>query len=240
MDPPSPVFTGYERFYINLQDLRAITNAHWTRNDPRIKFKQRKMRAKVFRKERKMNPDESLQKGDGLLLVDVQKDFCPGGALPIQEGDKVVPVLNRWIEAAGGKNIPVYASRDWHPERHISFRGHGGPWPPHCLQDSLGAGFHPDLKLPGSTVKVTKGTRFDHDQNSAFDETGLADQLKRDGVNRLWVGGLALDVCVLASVLDALKAGLEVVLIEEGTRAVDPEEGNKALEKMRKGGAKIF
>ncbi len=186
------------------------------------------------------DPREVLHPGDGLLLVDVQIDFCPGGALPIDEGDRVVPVLNRWVEAARQKGLPIYASRDWHPARHISFEGQGGPWPPHCLEDSPGARFHPELKLPEGVVKVTKGVRLDHDQNSAFDETGLETQLKRDGVRRLWVGGLALDVCVLASVLDARKAGLEVVLIEAGTRPVDADGGKKALDEMRAAGAKIF
>jgi nicotinamidase/pyrazinamidase len=185
------------------------------------------------------DPKGALQPGDGLLLVDVQSDFCPGGALPIEEGDRVVPVLNRWIVAAMEIRLPIYASRDWHPARHLSFRDQGGNWPPHCLEDSAGARFHPELALPEGVVKVTKGVRFDHDQNSAFDDTGLADQLKRDGVRRLWVGGLALDVCVLASVLDALKAGLDVVLIEAGTRPVTPEGGKKALAQMREAGAKI-
>src|SRR5512145_193771 len=102
-------------------------------------------------------PRELLRPGDGLLLVDVQSDFCPGGALPIAEGDAVVPVLNRWIEAAQAKGVAVYASRDWHPLRHVSFLGHGGLWPPHCLEDSPGAAFRPDLALPAETVRVTKG-----------------------------------------------------------------------------------
>lgn len=186
------------------------------------------------------DPKEALQPGDGLLLVDVQNDFCPGGALPIAEGDRVVPVLNRWIEAAQEKGVPIYASRDWHPVRHLSFQEQGGKWPVHCLEESPGARFHPDLRLPAGAVKVTKGVRFDHDQNSAFDDTGLTDQLQRDGVRRLWIGGLALDVCVLASVLDARKAGLEVVLIEAGTRPVTVEGGRKALERMRVAGAEIF
>jgi nicotinamidase/pyrazinamidase len=182
---------------------------------------------------------DSLQRGDGLLIVDVQKDFCPGGALPIEEGDKVVPVLNRWIEAAVKKNIPIYASRDWHPKQHMSFQPQGGKWPPHCVQDTEGARFHPDLRLPDGVVKITKGIRFDHDQYSVFDETGLAEQLKRDGVKRMWVGGLAQDVCVLASVLDAREAGLEVRLIEEATRPVSPVGGREAIQKMRTAGAKI-
>lgn len=184
-------------------------------------------------------PEDELQKGDGLLVVDVQRCFCPGGELPVAEADMIIPVLNRWLAAAVAKNIPVYASRDWHPDRHPSFLSQGGRWPKHCLQDSEEAAFHPDLHLPPGTVKITKGVRFDRDQNSAFDQTGLADQLRRDGIRRLWVGGLALDVCVLATVLDARAAGFEVSLLSEATRAVDAAEGEKALEKMRQSGAGI-
>jgi len=186
-----------------------------------------------------IKPVDSLEKGDGLLLVDVQNDFCPGGALPIKDGDRIVPVLNRWVEAAEKKQVPVYASRDWHPLRHISFEGEGGKWPPHCVEESKGADFHPDLKLPDGIVKITKGVRFDKDQNSAFDDTGLASQLKRDGVRRLWVGGLALDVCVLATVLDAREAGFEVHVIGNATRPVTDEGGKLAVEEMKKAGAVI-
>jgi nicotinamidase/pyrazinamidase len=135
--------------------------------------------------------------------------------------------------------LPIYASRDWHPAGHISFKEQGGPWPPHCLQNSDGARFHPDLHLPPDVVKITKGVRFDHDQNSVFDETGLNERLKRDGVRRLFTGGLALDVCVLASVIDARKAGFEVRLIEDATRPVNENDGREALEKIKKSGAEI-
>jgi len=94
------------------------------------------------------NLEDVLQPGDALIIVDVQKDFCPGGALPIERGDEVVPVLNRWLGAAVAKQVAVYASRDWHPVGHISFRERGGPWPPHCLQDSAGARFHPNFSCP--------------------------------------------------------------------------------------------
>ena len=184
-------------------------------------------------------PVQSLQKGDALLIVDVQKDFCPGGALPIEEADKVVPVLNRWIKAAREKGIPIYASRDWHPIQHMSFKAQGGKWPPHCIQDSDGAKFHPGLELPADVVKITKGVRFDHDQYSVFDQTGLGEQLKRDEVKRLWVGGLAQDVCVLESVLKARNAGFEVNVLGQATRPVTLEGGEEAIRKMKDVGAKI-
>jgi nicotinamidase/pyrazinamidase len=183
--------------------------------------------------------DEILRVGDALIVVDVQKDFCPGGALPIENGDKVVAVLNRWIGAAVKKGIPVYFSRDWHPVDHVSFKQRGGSWPPHCIQDSDGAGFHPDLRLPESAVMVTKGVRFDQDQNSVFDQTGLAERLREDGIRRLIVGGLAEDVCVLATVLDGIKEGFEVMLISDATRPVTASGGEKARKKMRDAGAHL-
>jgi len=183
--------------------------------------------------------EETLHRGDALIVVDVQNDFCPGGALPIENGDKVVPVLNRWIDAALAQNVPVYFSRDWHPVQHISFTERDGLWPPHCIQDSKGARFHPDLHVPESAVIVTKGTRFDHDQNSAFDETGLAAQLRHDGVRRLFVGGLAEDVCVLATVLDGLNENFEVALIADATRPVTASGGEKARKQMEDAGAHL-
>jgi len=187
------------------------------------------------------NSSHALQKGDGLCLVDVQNDFCPGGALAVNEGDQVIPVLNRFIKRALEIGVPVYASRDWHPSNHISFKDQGGPWPPHCVQDTKGASFRKDLELPQGVIKITKGVRFDKDQNSVFDQTGLADQLKRDGVvGRLWVGGLAQDVCVLASVLDGRKAGFQIYVIERATRPVTDESGRQALEEMKNAGAVII
>jgi len=183
---------------------------------------------------------DSLKPGDALFIVDVQKDFCPGGALPVEGGDTIVPVINRWISAAVAKGVSVYASRDWHPMGHLSFKERGGQWPPHCIQDSDGAKFHPDLALPNSTIIVTKGVRFDLDQNSAFDQTGLAVQLRKDGIRRLWVAGLAEDVCVLATVLGARREGFDVVLIEKATRPITAEGGEKARCQMQAAGARFI
>jgi nicotinamidase/pyrazinamidase len=179
----------------------------------------------------------AIEPGDAILVIDVQNDFCPGGALPVGEGDQVVSVLNRWLRAARQRGIPVYASRDWHPRGHMSFLEQGGDWPAHCLQDTRGAAFHAELELPEDVVLIAKGVRFDHDQYSAFNETGLAERLRRDGVRRLWVGGLALDVCVRASILDALRAGLEVRLLVDATRPVQADAGQRALDEMKGEGA---
>ena len=178
-----------------------------------------------------------LQAGDALVLVDLQNDFFLGGALPIARAETVVPVLNDWIEAAAAADLPVYASRDWHPPDHTSFINQGGPWPRHCVQDTFGAAFRDDVALPPRVIPVSKGSAFDRDAYSAFDGTGLAAELRQRGVRRLWIGGLALDVCVQATVLDALKAGFETHLIREGSRPVDERDGREAVTAMRQAGA---
>lgn len=185
------------------------------------------------------DPTKALQQGDALIVVDVQRDFCPGGALPIENGDCVVPVLNAWLAAAEARGVPIFASRDWHPPEHISFETRGGPWPPHCVQDTEGAAFHPELRLPSSTIPVTKGTRFDQDQNSAFAQTGLAQELLTRAVERLWIGGLAEDVCVRATVLDARAAGFGVHLINDATRPVSRAGGAAARAQMEAAGADV-
>ena len=182
---------------------------------------------------------DSLKSGDALLIVDVQKDFCPGGALPVEAGDTIVPVINHWIDVAVSKGVPVYATRDWHPMEHLSFKEGGGLWPTHCIQDSDGAKFHQDLGLPSSTIIVTKGVRFDQDQNSAFDQTGLAVQFRKDGIRRVWVAGLAEDVCVLATVLDGRREGFDVVLLAHATRPITSEGSEKARQQMQDAGARI-
>jgi nicotinamidase/pyrazinamidase len=183
------------------------------------------------------DPRQVLRPNDALIVVDVQIDFCPGGALPIDRGDEVVPVLNRWIAATAEAGLPICASRDWHPRHHLSFKESGGEWPVHCVQDSVGARFHPELSLPGDALVVTKGVRFDRDQYSAFDETGLATELRKRGVRRLWIGGLAQDVCVRATVLDARREGFDAIVIADATRPVTRSGGTRANEEMRQAGA---
>lgn len=183
--------------------------------------------------------DPAFQAGDALLVVDVQRDFCADGALAVPGGDDVVPVLNRWLEAAEAAGAPVLLSRDWHPKGHPSFESRGGAWPEHCLQDGPGAAFHPGLVVPDGARIVSKGVRFDEDQLSAFDRTGLEVELQRLGVRRLWIGGLACEVCVLATVLDAARHGFEVHVIADGTRAIDPAAGERAFDRMRAAGARV-
>ena len=179
-----------------------------------------------------------LSPGDALIIVDVQNDFCPGGALAVSEGDKVVPVLNEWIAAAEAADVPVFASRDWHPAGHISFRDRGGPWPPHCVQRTAGAEFHTDLKLPRNVQIISKADTPDKDSYSAFGGTDLATRLRQNGIRSVWIGGLAQDYCVRETALDALREAFEVHVIVDATRAVNvkPGDGQRALEDIRKAG----
>ena len=174
---------------------------------------------------------------DALLIVDVQNDFCPGGFLPIPDGDAVAPILSRWI-AEGGL---IVASRDWHPRNHSSFKEQGGPWPPHCIQNTPGAEFHRDLQLPKDALIISKGTHVEFDQYSALDRTGLAEELRQRGIERVWIGGVALDVCVRATVLDALAQGFKAHLILDATRAINVKAGDdqRAVSEMQAAGAMI-
>ena len=181
-----------------------------------------------------------------LLVVDVQQDFCPGGALAIPAGDRIVPVLNQILRAADTRRLAVYATRDWHDHASSHFLGGGGPWPVHCVADSPGARFHADLDLPDGVLIVNKGTTADSDGYSAFegclvDGTALADDLRRGGITHLVVGGLATDYCIRHSVLDAIREGWHVTLVTDAIAAVDltPGDGERALEEMRGAGAEL-
>jgi nicotinamidase/pyrazinamidase len=180
-----------------------------------------------------------LKAGDALLIVDVQNDFCPGGALPVPEGDSIIPVLNQWIAYARARRIPVFASRDWHPPNHISFKDRGGPWPPHCVRGTPGAAFHPDLRLPRDVHIVSKAEDPGKDSYSAFGGTDLAGLLRRAVVKTVWIGGLAQDYCVRATALDAIQQGFTVHLITDATRAVNvhPGDGQHALDEIQQAGA---
>lgn len=181
---------------------------------------------------------------DALVVVDVQNDFCPGGALAVPDGDSVVPVLNRYAERFAAQGAAVFASRDWHPPRTKHFAAYGGVWPPHCVQGTPGAALHPALVLPALTQVVSKGMDPEEDAYSCFQaraEQGgeFASLLAGRGIQRLFVGGLATDYCVKATALDALRAGLTVVLLQDAVRAVDvkPGDGARALAELAAAGA---
>ena len=174
-----------------------------------------------------------------LIVVDVQNDFCPGGALPVPGGAKVVPVLNRYIRKFVEAGLPVYLTRDWHPGAHLSFKSQGGIWPVHCVQETEGARFHPELFSPSAAVVISKGTDPGKEAYSGFQGTDLAHQLKQRVVRRLFVGGLATDYCVKSTVLDAIREGLEVVFLSDASMGVDvkPGDSERAIQEMLREGA---
>ena len=151
----------------------------------------------------------STQSKQALIVVDVQNDFCPGGALAVAEGDEVVEPLNEMIDEFLERGDPVYKSRDWHPPKTKHFTAYGGTWPIHCVQNTKGAEFHPQLRDDPRIRVISKGLG-DTDCYSAFDETDLASQLHEQGVEELVVGGLATDYCVKATVLAGLNEGFKV------------------------------
>ena len=175
-----------------------------------------------------------------LIVVDVQNDFCPGGSLAVERGDEVVAPLNGLIEEFLSRGEPVYKSRDWHTATTKHFAAYGGTWPVHCVQGTRGAEFHAGL-LDDPRVRVVSKGLGDEDNYSAFDGTTLAEELRREGVGEVWVGGLATDYCVKQTVLDALRAGFRVRALSDAMRAVNlqPGDDRRALEEMRAAGAEI-
>jgi nicotinamidase/pyrazinamidase len=182
----------------------------------------------------------TLGPGDALIVVDVQNDFLPGGSLAVPEGDAVVAPLNRYAAAFAARRLPVYATRDWHPTNHCSFKARGGPWPPHCIADSAGAAFASGLKLPAPTTVISKATTADKDAYSGFEDTDLDARLRAQGARRVFVGGLATDYCVLNTVRDARRLGYETLLLTDAVRAVNvnPNDGRDAENEMRRLGAR--
>lgn len=194
--------------------------------------------------EASMRTRDGETQGPALLLVDVQNDFCPGGALAVPEGDRVIPALNHLANQFAAAGRPVYASRDWHPPDTTHFREFGGPWPPHCIANSPGADFHPSLNLPHDAIVVSKGEDRNDDGYSAFEgKTGtgrrLADDLRARGVTELFVGGLATDYCVRASVLDARRAGFPVTVITDGIAGIGRNDAARSLDEMQAAGARL-
>ena len=184
---------------------------------------------------------------EALVVVDVQNDFCPGGTLGVSGGDQIVPVCNRYIERFHECGAPVFLTRDWHPSKTRHFEAFGGAWPPHCVQGTPGAAFHPALFIPREAVVVSKGMDPDADAYSGFqaeNETGMpfAAMLGERGVRRLYIGGLATDYCVKATALDALHGGFEVLVLADAIRAVDvvPGDGARAVAEMREAGARFI
>jgi nicotinamidase/pyrazinamidase len=177
-----------------------------------------------------------------LIIVDVQNDFCPGGALAVTDGDQVVPVLNDYAAHFTAVGAPVIATRDWHPTDHSSFTEQGGIWPRHCVQHTDGAEFHVDLKLPGVTTIVSKAQTPASEAYSGFQGTELAAHLRRLGVDTVYVGGLATDYCVKSTVLDALENGFDTYFLADASKGVEVNPGDVAAAEaaMQEAGAKTI
>ena len=184
----------------------------------------------------------SLQSTDALVVVDVQRDFLPAGALAVPHGDEVVPVINRYIALFHARGLPVIFTRDWHPANHCSFQQQGGPWPEHCVADTSGAAFAPNLLQPADSWVISKATEAQQDAYSGFQGTGLAQRLQQRGCQRLYICVLATDYCVLETVKDALTGKFRVFLLQDAIRAVDvhADDGARAIRIMQVAGARIL
>ena len=177
-----------------------------------------------------------------LIVVDLQIDFCPGGALAVPEGDRIVPVINGLIP---GFEIIVY-TRDWHPKNHVSFAEKpeflDKSWPSHCVANTRGADFHPDLNFGLNVLIIDKATTPEVEAYSGFQDTNLAKTLKRLEVDTVYITGLATDYCVKATALDAVREGFKVFLVEDACKGVDSPPGSvkQALAGMEKAGVRII
>jgi nicotinamidase/pyrazinamidase len=179
-----------------------------------------------------------------LLLVDVQNDFFPGGALAVPNADCVLRPLNQYIAEAVHHHMPVYASRDWHPAVSSHFKEYGGPWPPHCVQGTAGAGFRDDIGLPPAVTVISKGDNFASSGYSDFEGhtsagTPFEADLRARGIGHLYVGGVATEYCIRHTVMDALAAGLRVTVLEDAIAGIDAEDSERALAEMLEGGAEF-
>jgi nicotinamidase/pyrazinamidase len=179
-----------------------------------------------------------------LIVVDMQNDFCPGGALAVAGGDEIVPVINIYLEFFREAGRCIITSRDWHPLETRHFRKFGGIWPEHCVQGSFGAEFHAGLNLASDTLVFSKGIDPDRDDYSALqarDDSGepMYEYLKRTDVREIYVCGLATDYCVLKTVLDALSHGFSVKVLADAIRGVELNEGDseRAIGEMSRAGA---
>ena len=182
-----------------------------------------------------------LAPGDALMIVDVQNDFLAGGSLAVTEGNAVIPVLNRYIARFQVLQLPIFATRDWHPPDHCSFQTQGGPWPPHCIAGSPGAAFPSGLELPADVNIISKATARETDAYSGFTGTRLNECLQSLHICQIFIGGLATEYCVRNTVNDALRLGYTTFVLEDAIQAINqkPEDSQRALEDMIHRGAKL-
>jgi nicotinamidase/pyrazinamidase len=190
--------------------------------------------------EGEIQDHEGQEAKRALIVVDIQRDFCPGGALPVTGGDKIIPAVNELIHAFGKAGLHIFFTRDWHPRNHVSFRANGGPWPPHCVQSTPGASFHPSLAVPADAEVIDKGTLQGEDAYSGFQGTDLARKLQNHHVKEIYVAGLATDYCVKNTVLDGAAKGFETYVITDCVKGVNLKrtDSANALKTMLSRGAR--
>ncbi|HSN19228.1 MAG TPA: isochorismatase family protein [Usitatibacter sp.] len=182
-----------------------------------------------------------LQAGDVLVVTDMQRDFITG-SLAVPDAAAVIPVMNRYVRTFVRRELPIVATRDWHPAGHSSFRDRGGPWPPHCIAGTAGAAFVEGIALGPDVLVISKATTPEREAYSAFDGTELELRLHRLHAKRLFIGGLTTDYCVHDTTLDARRIGYEVFVLEDAIRAVNvkPGDGERAIAEMRAAGARTI
>ena len=203
---------------------------HWQRGHHGAQAAQRKFPSWPGMTGRMKTTTERVKfgAGDALIVIDVQKDFLPGGSLPVAGSEAVIPMLNHYLAEFARRHLPIYATRDWHPQNHCSFLTQGGGWPVHCVANSKGAEFASDLVLPSWTVVISKGVAGNAQAYSGFEGTHLEKRLRGHGIRRLFIGGLATDYCVLNTVKDALGHGFNVFVLRDAIHAVNMKPGNGA------------
>jgi len=181
---------------------------------------------------------------DALIVVDMQNDFMPGGALPVPNALTIIPTINRYVELFENANATIVFTRDWHPQNHISFKSRGGPWPPHCIQNTYGAELHPDLRAPKSAIIISKAFKEDEEAYSGF--KGIELESKRDlnsvlrgrGVKRVFVSGVVTEYCVKATALDAADLSYQVFLLIDAVKGINQPPGSEeqaVIEMLEKG-----
>ena len=188
-----------------------------------------------------INKRIEITKRDALIVVDVQKDFLSGGSLPVPKGEKILPFLNYYLKLFTKSEGKVFATRDWHPINHISFKKQSGIWPSHCISGTKGAEFHPKLGLPNNTIIISKATNANKESYSGFDETELYEILKKDEIFNVFLGGLATEYCVKNTVLDALNLGFNTFFLEDASQGIELRPGDIAnsIKIMQTKGARL-
>ncbi|MDR1992643.1 MAG: isochorismatase family protein [Nitrososphaerota archaeon] len=188
-----------------------------------------------------MREPYKLTETDALIITDIQNDFLPNGTLPIPNSQEIIPIINGYIKRFEAAQAHIITSRDWHPPNHTSFIPQTGPWPPHCVQNTFGAKFSPNLKLPPNTLINSKATKPDHEVYSAFEDTNLSSELYKRGVKRIFILGLATDYCVLDTTLDACELGFETIVLIDAIRGINAEPGDveHAMTTMHNSGADL-